>query len=323
MVHPATRRAVLTFVRGLAIPVDLGIVHPAGRAFWLGQPHSPGDVDIAVARLAAENSRGAHIFVRPFLAPGWTDLTEHPGIVLVDDLSADAVAAMRRDGIVPAALVETSPQNFQAWVRIAAYDVAPCGIARATARDLAVRYGADPRAVAAAQPGRMPGFTNRKEKHRKENGTFPFCRLVSVDPSAVLPSSKVAWKTDSIAAQAGGPRAASRQTPRPAADSSISLNSEFAEIWREAERTIAVEVAAGRRESSQSSRSEIDFRAVAIALRRGLHPERVSNALRHMRPDKSEGYAMRTITAVENLFMRYHQGINPRPRARRSPCDEP
>jgi len=36
---------------------------------------------------------------------------------MVDDLKTDAVLAMRETGFNPAAIVETSPGNFQAWMK--------------------------------------------------------------------------------------------------------------------------------------------------------------------------------------------------------------
>src|SRR5216683_8011569 len=35
---------------------------------------------------------------------------------LIDDLTADAIERMRADGFEPAVVVETSPNNFQAWL---------------------------------------------------------------------------------------------------------------------------------------------------------------------------------------------------------------
>src|SRR6201996_6627587 len=57
--------------------------------------------------LRLQNADGRNIYIRP--------KGEH-NLSLVDDLSADAVKRMKATGFFPAAVVETSPGNFQAWL---------------------------------------------------------------------------------------------------------------------------------------------------------------------------------------------------------------
>src|SRR5688572_2388542 len=56
--------------------------------------------------LRLQNMSGRNIYIRP---KGEHDLS------LVDDLKPEALACMRAAGFRPAAVVETSPGNFQAW----------------------------------------------------------------------------------------------------------------------------------------------------------------------------------------------------------------
>jgi hypothetical protein len=56
---------------------------------------------------ANENAKGGHIYVRP---AGTHSLS------LIDDLSAEAIERMKVEGFEPALVVETSPNNFQAWL---------------------------------------------------------------------------------------------------------------------------------------------------------------------------------------------------------------
>src|SRR5271165_3021168 len=58
--------------------------------------------------LRRENLNRGHIYVRP---SGPHELS------LVDDLAAEALARMKAEGFAPAAVIETSPGNFQAWLR--------------------------------------------------------------------------------------------------------------------------------------------------------------------------------------------------------------
>src|ERR1041385_632303 len=60
----------------------------------------------SVAWLRHENRDGRNIYIRP--------RGEH-NLSLVDDLSRDAVLAMKRMGFTPATVIETSPGNFQVW----------------------------------------------------------------------------------------------------------------------------------------------------------------------------------------------------------------
>jgi hypothetical protein len=116
--------------------------------------------------LRGRNAEGYHVYVRP-------DATEY---ILVDDLCAAALDQMKADGHRPAAVVMTSEENYQAWITVSKEPI-PDVEATATARLLAQRYGGDPGAAKATQPGRMPGTTNRKETHRQESGAYPYTRL--------------------------------------------------------------------------------------------------------------------------------------------------
>jgi hypothetical protein len=58
--------------------------------------------------LRRENLNRGHIYVRP---------SGVHGLSLVDDLKAAAIAEMKAQGFEPALVVETSPGNFQAWLK--------------------------------------------------------------------------------------------------------------------------------------------------------------------------------------------------------------
>lgn len=124
----------------------------------------------ALSRLGWLKHRNAnewHIYLRP---------EAREPIVLVDDLSEAGVASMRADGLGALCVVESSPDNFQAWIRIAESPV-PHELATGIGEVLATRYDADLRAKSFRQPGRAVGFTNVKPKHKQTNGLFPYVRL--------------------------------------------------------------------------------------------------------------------------------------------------
>jgi hypothetical protein len=103
-----TRNAVERMLAALdAATYDLGILSERGMLPGL----SNLSAESALSRLPllkAHNSRGAHIYIRPF--------GEHRYTVL-DDLNSDSVVRLAGDGLEPCAVVETSPGNFQAWLK--------------------------------------------------------------------------------------------------------------------------------------------------------------------------------------------------------------
>jgi hypothetical protein len=101
----------------------------------------------AVPWLERQNCAGRHIYIRP--------KGEHH-LSLVDDLTADAVAAMKRDGFHPALVVETSPCNFQAWLKHP--EQLDKQLSTATARALAERFSGDTGAADWRHFGRLSGF---------------------------------------------------------------------------------------------------------------------------------------------------------------------
>ena len=117
--------------------------------------------------LRLENMRGRNIYIRP--------QGEHH-LSLVDDLSNLAIDRMKAEGFEPAAIVETSPRNFQAWLNHG--ERLPREVSTTAARALASRFDGDTKAADWRHFGRLAGFTNQKDKHRQPNGLFPFVRLI-------------------------------------------------------------------------------------------------------------------------------------------------
>jgi hypothetical protein len=128
--------------------------------------YTPRQLLKATGFLAWMNLRGYNVYSRPV---GWQ-------YVLLDDLSRHELEELAT--LKPCLLIETSPANYQAWLML---EKAPQDRqdAKAICRELAERFNAD---LASAEPdhvGRLPGYTNRKEKHRGKgsDGGFPFVIL--------------------------------------------------------------------------------------------------------------------------------------------------
>src|SRR5438552_417553 len=112
MTSGATTSAVRQQVAAMGCELfEVGIFRPetAGTdASMLLRVWNPDTLLRAVPWLQLQNHAGRHIYIRP--------KGEH-NLSLVDDLTAEAVTAMDRDGFHPALVVETSPFNFQAWLK--------------------------------------------------------------------------------------------------------------------------------------------------------------------------------------------------------------
>src|SRR5271170_5285528 len=117
--------------------------------------------------LRRENFNRGHIYVRP---------AGLHGLSLLDDLKADAVARMKAEGFAPAAVVETSPGNLQAWLKHG--EKLDEAASTRAAKLLAERYGGDPGSADWRHFGRLAGFTNPKPNRRLASGLQPFARLL-------------------------------------------------------------------------------------------------------------------------------------------------
>ena len=118
--------------------------------------------------LKYRNVQGANLYLRPSGESRFT---------LLDDLTSESLARLNAEGFTHSAVIETSPGNYQAWLKHA--QPLPKEISTLAAKLLAARFGADKGAADWRRFGRMPGFTNRKPKHQDVNGRYPFARLLA------------------------------------------------------------------------------------------------------------------------------------------------
>jgi len=121
----------------------------------------------SISWLRFENLKGRNIYIRP---AGIHSLS------LVDDLTALSVHRMKTGGFAPAVIVETSPCNFQAWLRHGV--TLDKTLSTAVAKTLAKKFDGDQGSADWRHFGRLAGFTNRKEKHRQADGYFPYVRVL-------------------------------------------------------------------------------------------------------------------------------------------------
>ena len=146
---------------------DLGIRRDAGEMI-LREGQSAIEIEKAIKWLRHENGKGAHIYIRP---AGTHSLS------LIDDLSAERFERMKAEGFEPAVVVETSPNNFQAWLNHG--QVLEAAMSTRAAKALVERFGGDPASADWRHFGRLAGFTNPKRERQLPSGMRPFARLRS------------------------------------------------------------------------------------------------------------------------------------------------
>ncbi|KAF0332997.1 DNA primase [Gigaspora margarita] len=143
---------------------EIGIRDRDGR--MLTRTWSKAKALKSVPWLKRENAKGADIYVRPAGE-------ENQGLVLVDDLTKGQIDRMKSEGYAPVAVVETSPLNHQAWVRLSDRPLSP-EVATIAGKHLAKQYGADLNSADWRHFGRLAGFTNRKPEHTTKHGRSPW-----------------------------------------------------------------------------------------------------------------------------------------------------
>ncbi len=165
-VKHTTSKAVENYIK--AFDAESFIVQLAHEDRTLHPPlrlsYTPDQLLNAVGFLRERNRRGYNIYARPL---GYR-------YILLDDLKKEVLADLAV--LKPAVLIETSPLNYQAFLKLA--EVPPDReYARNICLQIAEMFNADRGSAEPDHVGRLPGFTNRKPKHRQPNGYFPYVIL--------------------------------------------------------------------------------------------------------------------------------------------------
>jgi hypothetical protein len=123
--------------------------------------------------LRARNREGCDVYIQPYAAD------RNPGYILVDlDHNGPAILqAMRNHGHEPCVVLQTSPGNLQAWVRVSAAPIEPA-IASFVGKHLAHAYGGDLASTDWRHLGRLAGFTNKKPQRRDGCGYSPWVKVL-------------------------------------------------------------------------------------------------------------------------------------------------
>lgn len=161
----AVRRQVAAM--GLAA-AEVGIRDQATGRMLL-RSWSLSELNKALPWLRRQNLYDSDIYIRP-------QADARTALVLLDDVTLGTIRKMSEDGFEPAAVVQTSPMNYQAWVMLGTQALEQ-SVRTAAAKTLGGRYNADPASADWRHFGRLAGFTNRKPNRRGEDGRAPFVLL--------------------------------------------------------------------------------------------------------------------------------------------------
>lgn len=127
---------------------EVGLFNPTARAEMLLRTWDSDILMQSIPWLKFQNLDGRNIYIRP--------KGQH-ALSMVDDLTAEALERMKHAGFTPALIVETSPDNFQAWLNHG--KTLPKEASTAAARALADRFNGDRGAADWRHFGRLAGFT--------------------------------------------------------------------------------------------------------------------------------------------------------------------
>ena len=138
-------------------------IREAKTGQMMNREWSRAELEQSAPWLKRMNAKGNDVYVRPAGAHG---------LVLVDDVKPAMLEKMRRDGFAPAAAIETSPGNYQAWVKLSDKSLS-ADVRRVAAQALAKHYDGDPNSADSRHYGRLAGFTNQKPQHARD-GRQPY-----------------------------------------------------------------------------------------------------------------------------------------------------
>lgn len=169
-----TRRAVERQIKGMGgNEFQVGIMPPKNTPDSPIKPqnrmYTGADLMKSLGYLRSQNAKGAEIYIRK------PPHQEHD-LILMDDLTRGKIDTLTEWGFKPAVVTETSPDNFQAWIKLDA----PASMKhrqKMTAM-LGEKIGADPNSFSGEKYGRLAGFTNNKPEHKKGK-LSPFAKLIS------------------------------------------------------------------------------------------------------------------------------------------------
>jgi len=134
---------------------------------------TPEEIEQRTPEMQRLKRRGENLYYTPLSA------TKHH--ILIDDMDRGKLERLIHDGYQPAAVLESSPGNYQAIITLPKLGTShDKDVGNRLAEFLNKEYG-DPKLSGAIHPHRAPGYENRKPKHRREDGSYPEVRLLKAE----------------------------------------------------------------------------------------------------------------------------------------------
>ena len=134
---------------------------------------TPQEIEQRTPEMQRLQRRGENLYYTPL-----SDKKHH---ILIDDMNREKLERLIRDGYQPAAVLESSPGNYQAIITVPKLGTAHDKDVGNRLSDALNREYGDPKLSGAIHPHRAPGYENRKPKHQREDGSYPEVRLLKAE----------------------------------------------------------------------------------------------------------------------------------------------
>lgn len=134
---------------------------------------TPEEIEQRTPEMQRLQRRGENLY--------YTPLSSNKHHILIDDMDRGKLERLIHDGYQPAAVLESSPGNYQAIITLPKLGTPhDKDVGNRLAEFLNKEYG-DPKLSGAIHPHRAPGYENRKPKHQREDGRYPEVKLLKAE----------------------------------------------------------------------------------------------------------------------------------------------
>lgn len=134
---------------------------------------TPQEIEQRTPEMQRLQRRGENLYYTPL-----SDKKHH---ILIDDMNREKLERLIKDGYQPAAVLESSPGNYQAIITLPKLGTPHDKDVGNRLSDALNREYGDPKLSGAIHPHRAPGYENRKPKHQREDGSYPEVRLLKAE----------------------------------------------------------------------------------------------------------------------------------------------
>ncbi|MBU2766514.1 hypothetical protein HAP94_09990 [Acidithiobacillus ferrivorans] len=233
----------------------------------------------AVPYFKSENSsNNRDIFIRPSRAHKHAN-----SLILVDDINKSMIDdTMKKKGYEPCCAVQTSPYNYQAWVKLNS-GINP-ELQGVISRQLQQTLSADAGSASKEHFGRLAGFTNRKPCHVDDAGMHPFAKLKESTGVVATSADKLIQEgKDELRRQ--NEILSSTVQSKPLVVTNVHISANGIDAWWESTMATLDQRTRGQQDMSQS---RIDFSIATMLADKGCSLVEVAEALTRNSPGLTE-----------------------------------